>query len=473
MAVSSIRLGLGQKQKQIPKQLLLETSKLLVLSSQELEETIEEALEVNPFLERKEKENLSEVPSSNPAFDESAGVARDYHGEAPLISWKETSRRLEEDREDFDPTETLSYPITLLEHLNRQISLLPLEEEKKNLARWIAGNLTEDGLLDGSLEAISESYGEKELPFALWQEALSLVQGLDPTGVAATTPLEVLLLQLKKAPRDEKTPLRELAGEILKECPTLLLRGNKEAIAAALSRSTAEIDAALDVLKTLDPKPCSRFADLRDNGVIADFSIQKKGNSLSLVFHEETISEISFDEETFNLLKESSREIPKEMEQFAHEAKLFISALERRKKTLSAVVTALFSTQKEFFLKGPNFLRPLSMQELADAIGISKSTVSRAVAGKFIETPFGVYPLKFFFSSTIAGEEGKEDLAATSVRARIRQIVDSEDKSSPLSDSAIAKILEGEGVHVARRTIAKYRELEKIAPKSERIRLNS
>ncbi len=446
---------------------------MLVLSSQELEEAIEGALEVNPFLERKEKENLSEAPSpSDPMFDESAGVARDYHGQSPLISWKETSRRLEEDREDFDPTETLSYPITLLEYLNRQISLLPVEEEKKTLARWIAGNLTEDGLLDGSLKAISESYGE-ELPFSLWQEALSLVQGLDPTGVAAANPLEVLFLQLKKKPRDEKTPLRELASEILKECPTLLLKGNIEAIAAELSRSITEIDAALAVLKTLDPKPCSRFADLRDNGVIADFSIQKKGSSLRLAFHEETISQISFDEETFNLLKESSKEIPKEMEQFAHEAKLFINALERRKKTLSAVVTALFSTQKEFFLKGANFLRPLSMQELADAIGISKSTVSRAVAGKFIETPFGVYPLKFFFSSTITGEEGKEDLAATSVRARIRQIVDSEDKSSPLSDSAIAKILEDEGVHVARRTVAKYRELEKIAPKSERIRLNS
>lgn len=472
MAVSSIRLGLGQKQKQIPKQLLLETSKLLVLSSEQLEEAIEKALETNPFLERKEKDTAPDLPSPATPFDEPVGVAREFHGEAPLINWKETSRRLEEDNEDFDPTENLSYPITLLEHLNRQISLLPISEEKRELCRWIAGNLTEDGLLDGSLEAISESY-EKELPFSIWEEALHLVQGLDPTGVAASSPLEVLLLQIEKAPRDEKTAKRELAAKILRECPELLLKGKREAIAVTLSADKTEVNEALSILKALDPRPCARFADLRDNGVIADFSVQKKGNSLTLIFHDETISQVSFDEETFSLLKEKPEEVTNEMEQFARDAKLFISALERRKKTLSAVVSSLFSTQKDFFLRGPSSLRPLSMQELADAIGISKSTVSRAVAGKFIETPFGVYPLKFFFSSSLSGEEGKEDLSAASVRAHIRQIVDSEDKSSPLSDSAIAEMLEIEGIHIARRTVAKYRELEGIAPKSERIRLNS
>ncbi len=156
------------------------------------------------------------------------------------------------------------------------------------------------------------------------------------------------------------------------------------------------------------------------------------------------------------------------MAQFARDARLFIQALEQRKKTLTTIVTTIFAKQKAFFAAGPESLIPMSMQELADALSISKSTVSRAVAGKYIETPFGFYPLKFFFSTSLATDNPEEALASVGVRAKIRELIENEDPKSPLSDAAISKALEEKGIHVARRTVAKYRELEKIPPKDER-----
>ena len=467
MATSSIGIGLGQKQKELPKPLLLKSAALLTLPLETLNEAIEAEIALNPFLDRVEKEPVESISMDSTPFDEPFGLERDFHNETSFLTWKETSKRLEKEAEDADPTEALTYSETLLTHLTRQIELLNLPKEEKELATWIAGNLTDDGLLDGSLELIADSY-EKDIPIEKWEKALCDVQDLDPAGVGARTQLEVLILQLNHTPHDETSELRQVAVGILKTAPELLLKGDKKKIAETLSVPIEKVKDAIALLSSLDPRPCARFADLSKSQAVADFSVRKKNGKLVLNFHEDAIAHIAFNEETFTLLKDSGKPIPKDMAQFAREAKLFIQALEQRKKTLTTIVTTLFAKQKAFFTAGPEALIPMSMQELADALLISKSTVSRAVAGKYIETPFGFYPLKFFFSASLTTDNPEAALASVGVRAKIRELVEKEDPKKPLSDSEIAKALEKEGIHVARRTVAKYRELEKIPPKDER-----
>lgn len=297
MAVSSLHIDVAGQQKQIPKPLLLETAKLLTLSREELAAEIRRQLDENPFLLAKEVETapLSE-PMQTP-FDEPVGVSADFPGTTSLITWKNTPS------EDLtvDPTDFLSYPTTLLEHLTRQIRLLTVPEDKKDLVQWLAGNLNEDGLFEETLESMAStcpiSASEKD-----WQEALKTLQSLDPTGVGATSALEVLSLQLKAAPNDAFTATRELADFILKECPDLLLKGDKAAIARRLHRDENDVRAALCILRSLDPHPCSRFAGLTDNAVLPDFTVEKKDGVLTLIFQDDAAERLVFDAPTYALL---------------------------------------------------------------------------------------------------------------------------------------------------------------------------
>lgn len=468
MAVSSLHIDVAGQQKQIPKPLLLETAKLLTLSREELAAEIRRQLDENPFLLAKEVETapLSE-PIQTP-FDEPVGVSADFPGTTSLITWKNTPS------EDLtvDPTDFLSYPTTLLEHLTRQIRLLTVPEDKKDLVQWLAGNLNEDGLFEETLESMAStcpiSASEKD-----WQEALKTLQSLDPTGVGATSVLEVLSLQLKAAPNDAFTATRELADFILKECPDLLLKGDKAAIARRLHRDENDVRAALCILRSLDPHPCSRFAGLTDNAVLPDFTVEKKDGVLTLIFQDDAAERLVFDAPTYALLHKEVKQAPEReaMEPYAQKARLFISALTRRKKTLLLVGRALFKRQSRFFAEGPQALVPLGMQEVAESLGISKSTVSRAVAGKFIQTPFGFFPLKNFFSGTVPSTDAPELLSSTVVRERIRQLIAEENPACPMSDAQLTQQLAEQGIRIARRTVAKYREMDKIPPKNERLRL--
>lgn len=468
MAVSSLHIDVAGQQKQIPKPLLLETAKLLTLSREELAAEIRRQLDENPFLLAKEVETapLSE-PIQTP-FDEPVGVSADFPGTTSLITWKNTPS------EDLtvDPTDFLSYPTTLLEHLTRQIRLLTVPEDKKDLVQWLAGNLNEDGLFEETLESMAStcpiSASEKD-----WQEALKTLQSLDPTGVGATSALEVLSLQLKAAPNDAFTATRELADFILKECPDLLLKGDKAAIARRLHRDENDVRAALCILRSLNPHPCSRFAGLTDNAVLPDFTVEKKDGVLTLIFQDDAAERLVFDAPTYALLHKEVKQAPEReaMEPYAQKARLFISALTRRKKTLLLVGRALFKRQSRFFAEGPQALVPLGMQEVAESLGISKSTVSRAVAGKFIQTPFGFFPLKHFFSGTVPSTDAPELLSSTVVRERIRQLIAEENPACPMSDAQLTQQLAEQGIRIARRTVAKYREMDKIPPKNERLRL--
>lgn len=468
MAVSSLHIDVAGQQKQIPKPLLLETAKLLTLSREELAAEIRRQLDENPFLLAKEVETapLSE-PIQTP-FDEPVGVSADFPGTTSLITWKNTPS------EDLtvDPTDFLSYPTTLLEHLTRQIRLLTVPEDEKDLVQWLAGNLNEDGLFEETLESMAStcpiSASEKD-----WQEALKTLQSLDPTGVGATSALEVLSLQLKAAPNDAFTATRELADFILKECPDLLLKGDKAAIARRLHRDENDVRAALCILRSLDPHPCSRFAGLTDNAVLPDFTVEKKDGVLTLIFQDDAAERLVFDAPTYALLHKEGKQAPEReaMEPYAQKARLFISALTRRKKTLLLVGRALFKRQSRFFAEGPQALVPLGMQEVAESLGISKSTVSRAVAGKFIQTPFGFFPLKHFFSGTVSSTDAPELLSSTVVRERIRQLIAEENPACPMSDAQLTQQLAEQGIRIARRTVAKYREMDKIPPKNERLRL--
>ena len=252
-----------------------------------------------------------------------------------------------------------------------------------------------------------------------------------------------------------------------------MLKGDKAAIARRLHRDENDVRAALCILRSLDPHPCSRFAGLTDNAVLPDFTVEKKDGVLTLIFQDDAAERLVFDAPTYALLHKEVKQAPEReaMEPYAQKARLFISALTRRKKTLLLVGRALFKRQSRFFAEGPQALVPLGMQEVAESLGISKSTVSRAVAGKFIQTSFGFFPLKHFFSGTVPSTDAPELLSSTVVRERIRQLIAEENPACPMSDAQLTQQLAEQGIRLARRTVAKYREMDKIPPKNERFRL--
>jgi len=470
MSGSSFRLETTQKLKSIPAPLLIENAKLLELGLEEFALEIERQLQTNPLLERVEPTEGEGFSLDATPYDEPVGVEHDFAGEPSLISWAETARRTEAEKEDFDAVDMLSRAETLFEHLQRQIGLLDQNEDEKALLTWLAGNLDDEGRLDGTLEAIAASY---KTPVArqAWENALAQLQRLDPAGVGARDTTEILLLQLNRLEGQETPERLTLARSLLLVTKDALLRKDIRTIAKALGIAPKTVAEVLLLLSKLNPRPCAKFCDVSNNVLVPDFVVHAYHTTLTLQCKDEGLPAIRFDERTYELLKraETTGEQMQLWERNAQQARCFVNSIEQRKKTLKRVLQALLLAQSAFFLRGPMALVPLSMAALADTLGLSKSTISRAVANKSIQTPFGTFPLKYFFSASIQVDTPTSDtMSAISVRQRLRKLIEAEDPKRPLSDDALAQKLAAEGIHLARRTIAKYREEEGIGSKTER-----
>jgi RNA polymerase sigma-54 factor len=464
---------------------LYQAMDLLYMPLLDLQAHLKQELLNNPFLEMSEVE--AELLEGEKEKDE-----EEIDWEEILLNGFEAGGRREEyeQREYYEPVSVASRDLG--DHLHDQLTLLRLSDRELLLGEELIGNINDEGYLVCPLEAVIESLNEfleeqgeewstsaaQLRPYSL-EEAetlLTTIQGFDPPGIGARDMRECILLQLRDCTVQEVTRSRggieptpsevaetleaSLAYRIAHDYFDQLINHRWSEISKELSITPKDVQDAADEIAKLDPKPGLKYGSHEENYITPDLVVDKVGGDYLVFLNDTNLPRLK--------LSRTYREIAKDKKKFAGENKEFISnklnsanwmiqAIEQRRQTMLKVMNFIVDRQRDFFEKGVQHLKPLTLREVAEVIDMHESTVSRVTNEKFVQTPRGVLPLKFFFSSGLSTTSG-EEVSARGIKAQIEKLVAEEDPSKPLTDQAIVNILKKEGVQIARRTVAKYRD---------------
>jgi RNA polymerase sigma-54 factor len=456
---------------------LYQAMDLLYMPLLDLQQHLKQELLNNPFLdmvepeEDEEDEGEVQEESANPESEPEKDEKGEIDWEEILLDGFDAGGRREEheEREYYEPVTVDSRDLS--DHLRDQVSLLDLTPRQMYLADEFIGNINEDGYLacglDKILEGVNESVqkaaeeSERDLtdvPLYTMSEAedmLGIVQSLDPPGVGARDLRECLMLQLREAGLEHSVPFR-----LVRDCFDELIAHRWSEISKRFGISPVDVQKAADEIAKLDPKPGLVYSDASDNYIIPDLIVDKIDGKYHVFLNDANLPRLK--------LSKAYQEIARDKKKFDGENKEFISnklnsanwmiqAIEQRRQTMLKVMNYIVERQREFFEKGVQFLKPLTLREVAEVINMHESTVSRVTNEKFVQTPRGVLPLKFFFSSGLSTTAG-EDVSARGIKAQIQKLVSEENPKHPLTDQAIVNILKESGVQIARRTVAKYRD---------------
>jgi len=345
------------------------------------------------------------------------------------------------------------------DYLLDQIGMLDIPQEVDTAARAIVGSLDDDGFFVGDCAEIAAVAG---VPADVAEEALRVVQQLDPPGVGARTLAEALAIQAEQLGIDEP-----MLDTIVREHLDDVAANHFRKISRALKVDEAEVRRVVEVLKTLNPRPAGAFSPGPSPGyIVPDVTLRRFGDDWLIIPNNESIPTLRVSPRYRRMLRSGSRaddETKRYLKDKIRSAESFIKNIDRRKGTVSRITEIILEVQSEFFENGTGMLRPLRLEDVAVEIGVHLSTVSRGVTGKYMATPYGLFELKHFFSGGYRTRQGI-DVAATSIKQRLKEIVRDEDPVKPLSDQKLAELLRSDGVTVARRTVAKYREELGIEP---------
>jgi RNA polymerase sigma-54 factor len=476
----SLQLKLSQHLTLTPQ--LQQSIRLLQLSTTELNQELERFLMENPLLEREET-----YPEAAPAAQrgtdapvEIAQTAQEKSSEqeqTPDASAGDSmsqedwfsgtgNRNNRDDGEDGDFPQAAAIAPTLREHLLSQVSLLILSERDRQLVTLLIESLDEDGYLTQSLEELFDMLPPE---LAIEQDDLAIalkhLQHLDPAGVGARTPAECLALQLEALP--ERGPTHKLALAVVREHLSLLAARDFARIKRQLGCSDEELRAAHRLIQSLNPHPGADYERQETRYVIPDVTVRKIKNVWTASLNAEAVPKLRVNKLYADILQNQRGASSGHLSQQLQEARWLVKNIQQRFETILRVSQAIVDRQRNFFEHGEVAMRPLVLREIAETLGLHESTISRVTTQKFMLTPRGIFELKYFFSSHVATETGGA-CSATAIRALIKQLVAAEDARKPLSDSKIADILGQQGIVVARRTIAKYREALHISPVSQR-----
>ncbi len=450
---------------------------LLQLAVPELEAEINAAVESNPLLEWEEAPPLSTTGAESPVTD--IGTADDAGGDAAVghdwddprdAAWADGGRGGRDDDPDGDASERIPQSETLRDHLAWQLGLGQLSRRELLIGGALVDAIDDDGYLREPLSAIAEALspqlecGEAEITAVLHE-----VQRLDPTGVGARDLGECLTLQLDAL--DADTPGRGLARRAVATHIERLARLGSDGLAEALGCTAEEAATALQLIRSLDPRPGSSIGGMpHDTYVVPDCSISRQNGLWKVTLAGGRHAGLTIHRGYERMLQHAAGADAGYLRGRLQEARWLLRNLEARGETLLKVVNCLVREQSGFLEFGPQALRPLTLREVAAQIGMHESTVSRAVARKHVHTPRGTIPLRAFFASGIDTGGGGE-ASSTAIQDMIRRLVDAEDPRKPLSDARLAERLKDAGVPVARRTVAKYREALNIPSSHERVRI--
>jgi RNA polymerase sigma-54 factor len=470
----SIRTGLYQgtqlRQEMKINPRLYQAMDLLYMPLLDLQQHIKQEMLNNPFLELEE-------PVVSPDEEKTKEQEKEEKEKEEEIDWEEIlldgfeagGRRAEyEEREYYEPVPVDTRDLS--DHLRDQLMLMRLSDRELLLGEEIIGNIDDNGYLSCSIEDVATALndwlsgegsswagGEVVKPYSLLEaeKMLKVIQGFDPPGIGARDLRECLILQFQEAELEDT-----LAYRIIRDYFEQLINHRWSEISKELAITPRDVQAAADEVAKLDPKPGLKYTSSPDNYITPDLIVEKISGEYLVFLNDTSLPRLK--------LSRAYREIARDKNKFQGENKEFISnklnsanwmiqAIEQRRQTMLKVMNFIVDRQREFFERGVQYLRPLTLREVAEVINMHESTVSRVTNEKYVQSPRGVLPLKFFFSSGLSTTTG-EDVSARGIKARIQKLVADEEPKHPLTDQAIVNILKDEGIQIARRTVAKYRD---------------
>lgn len=478
-AEPKLGLNLRVAQKQILTPGLVQMVTVLALNKLDLRDMInqemvenpvlEEATEVIPSLEDAQKATEAETPAT-PA-DAQAKNSEDGHDPFDEVDYGSffndyldpgyRSPAAEEiERPSFE--NFLSRPVSLADHLQWQVNLSACTDTVRSAAYSIIGNLNEDGYLTASLEEVAEAGGH-ELKDV--EEALALVQELDPAGVAARDLRECLLIQLRMLSEKDHALAIRVVSDHLKDLEEKQYRK----IATALGCSVEEVERCLESIRRLDPRPGQRYNETQPRLIEPDVAFVKVDDGYRVVLNEEGLPQLRLSRHYRRLMGDGSAsgDVRKFVREKFNSALQLIKNIEQRKQTITKVCEIIIQRQREFLDRGLDYLRPMMIKEVAEQVGVHPSTVSRAVASKYAHTPQGVFELRYFFSEAVQGPSGA-NTSLVNLKRIVMKMIEAEDPAHPLTDEKIMLRLREKGIDVTRRTVAKYREDMRIPSTHQR-----
>jgi len=460
---------------------LYQAMDLLYMPLLDLQQHLKAELEINPFLELAESDEPDPVEASE---EEAEKPEKDSTDE---VDWEDIildgfevggARPEYEERELYRPVAVEMR--SLADHLRDQLQMLDLTERQLLFADEFVGNIGDDGYLRATLEEIlqgansggwqSEADDDTSQPYVMEEaeEMLRIMQRLDPPGIAARDLRECLLLQLDGG---EEEP--SLAYRLVSEAFDDLINHRWTELAKRYGVEPKAVQAAADELARLDPKPGLQFAQSGEEYVVPDLVVQKIDGEYRVFLNDGGVPRLRISKVYQDIAGDKKKFVGENREfitQKLNSATWLIQAIEQRRQTMLKVMHFIVDRQREFFEKGVEQLKPLTLREVAEVVEMHESTVSRVTSQKYVQTPRGVYPLKFFFSSSLGTTTG-EDASSRAVKAQIAKILSDEDPGRPLTDAAVVEQLKQRGVRIARRTVAKYREQLGILPARMRKRV--
>ncbi len=468
---------------------LYQAMDLLYMPLLDLQQHLKQELLNNPFLDLVEDDEEEEGDETEEELE--ALAEEPEKPEKDEIDWEEIllegfdAGGHREEREEREHFETVTVEARDLgDHLRDQLALLELTPRQALIGDEFIGNINDDGYLATTVAEIvvalndmarhaADAAGRDISEDMLYtnaegEDTLTIIQTLDPPGVAARDLKECLLLQLREAGLLQSVPYR-----LVSDCFDELINHRWSEISKRFGISATDVQAAADEIAKLDPKPGLRYSSRSDNYIIPDLVVDKIDGQYHVFLNDANLPRLK--------LSKAYQEIARDKKKFDGENKEFISsklnsanwmiqAIEQRRQTMLKVMHYIVDRQREFFEKGVQYLKPLTLREVAEVISMHESTVSRVTNEKYVQTPRGVLPLKFFFSSGLATADG-EDVSARGIKAQLQTLVEDEDPKHPLTDQAIVNILRESGVQIARRTVAKYRDQLGVLPARMRKRV--
>ncbi len=476
----SQHLSQRQTQNMVLAPQLRHSLKILQVAALDLRATIAEELQNNPVLEELPMENVSleknqaEADTSDSSdqreemqfdreFEVLAKMGEDFndasfvqHGDSEAYTSEDAERR----QHFFD---SLVGEPSLQEHLMEQAELAETTPAIREAIRYLVGSLDDRGFLTSSVSDIALM---AKVPLETVQEAKKLLNAFDPLGIGAVDLPECLLIQLQAKGRGGS-----IAARIVRDHFALLTRRRMPDIARKMGYPIEDIQNALGEIGLLDPAPGRRFAEDHNRVVVPDVTVEKVGDEWTIILNDDYIPRVRLSRAYKDIIAKGKLSDPDRayLREKMRAGKFLINSIEQRQRTIERITREILKVQLAFFEEGLHKLRPLTMTQIADAVGVHETTVSRAIANKFIRTPHGVFPMKFFFTSGYESQDGAS-ISNTSVKDMIKALIEDEDLAKPRSDQELVGMLTGRGIPIARRTVAKYRDELGILPSNLRRR---
>lgn len=466
-----LKLNLKLSQQLVMTPQLQQAIKLLQLNRMEMVEMINQELVENPVLEEGMEMSVEEleVEQRGKEKTETDTKKEEVDWEAEIDDWtsqynQKTVASMKEVGDQLPSFESiLSKTTSLVDHLLWQLSMASLTEQETNFGRLVIGNITNDGYLQANLADLAK---ETEMELEDAEEVLKILHQFDPIGCCSRDLKECLLTQAKLM-----EPRHPLLEKVIEDHLSDLEKKNYQNVAKALNLSVDEVIEITKLIMEFEPKPGRSFQSADTQYITPDIYVYKVGDEFAIVLNDEGLPRLRISPYYKSILQNKTIKNKDEKEYVQEKlrsALWLIRSIHNRQKTIYKVMEAITKRQRDFFDKGVEALKPMILKDVADDIGMHESTISRVTTNKFVHTPVGIFELKYFFNSSINASDGSASVASESVKQKIKQLVSKEDPKKPLSDQKLVALLKKDNIDIARRTVAKYREMLGILSSSKR-----